>query len=185
MATTFLERREVNAELTANESATKIADSYLRGSALVNVTVPVPEERLADFYFWFAAWLRKSPATPHAALVPEGPDPMLAQSPLLHAWGPGDAKLLRIVVRRCKLRSQAIFEILFESRGTPLGAEEMAARLGETIHKIAGLMTHPTALCEDVQRRPFWSTSENAQGGASYWVEPDVCDLFEEPQGPT
>jgi Family of unknown function (DUF6416) len=135
---------------------------------VIDVTVKVDEERLAEFYAMYAEWLgrpSRSDVPPDAGLV---------------GWEPGDIFEARFVWEGLHPRARRLFEILLAS-GEPVPGTELAAALGPEAREdtVFGSFGPPAKLAKEVGRRHMVETTHTASGTA-YWLTPTTRALLEQ-----
>jgi len=130
------------------------------------VTVLVPEERMAEFYEMFGRWLA-------------GTD-VVATSPLRSGpWTDSDGPLARSVWEKLSDRAQALFGALIDQPETKFSGERLASDLNIPNGKygVAGVLAWPGRHCAAVGRTlPL--KYEDGDAGANYWMSSEVADLF-------
>ncbi len=145
------------------------------------VTVPVPEERVAEFYAWFAAFLAAEPGhgpgrggfggrgrrggRPHASAA---------------AWSAGDAERAAWLYGRLAPAARELFDQLAAAPGRRFSGNEVAARLGleKGAHGVAGILAWPGRYCRHLDRALPIATEGRPDGGTDYFMEPEVAALF-------
>ena len=119
------------------------------------VTVAVPEERVPEFYVWFAAFLEAEPGTEPRwrARGHRGPRGSRHQTDA-RAWSADDADQADAVWLYGKLAppARALFDLLIVAPGERFGGE-------------------------DIARRPI-DTEGRPDGGTDYFMEPDTAAIF-------
>jgi hypothetical protein len=147
------------------------------------VTVAVPEERLAEFYTWFGAFLASEPGTlpPSRGRGRRGPRGSRHHGDV-QPWLPEDSKLAAWLYRKLAPPARELFDLLAGSPGERFGGEEIAKRLGleKGSHGVAGILAWPGRYCRHLDRVLPIDTDGRADGGTDYYMEPDVAALFEQ-----
>jgi hypothetical protein len=145
------------------------------------VTVAVPEERVPEFYSWFAAFLAAEPGT----LPPTGGQGRRGPRGRRHhgearAWSAEDGERAAWLYRKLAPPARQLFDLLIESPGERFGGEEIARRLGldKGAHGVAGILAWPGRYCRHLDRLPPIATEGRADGGTDYYMDPDVAALF-------
>jgi Family of unknown function (DUF6416) len=145
------------------------------------VTVAVPEERVAEFYSWFAAFLAAEPGT----LPPNGGRGLRGRRGSRHhgealAWSAEDADGAAWLYRKLAPPARELFDLLIKSPGQRFGGEEIARRLGleKGAHGVAGILAWPGRYCRHMNRVLPIATEGRADGGTDYYMDPDVAALF-------
>jgi hypothetical protein len=144
---------------------------------MIDVTVTIPEDRVADFYELVGRWLSGGLQRTGADL----PEP--ADSPAKE-WTDteGDVRLARVVWEKLSPRAMAVFSLLMAHPGRKLSGDDLAAtvKIPNGKYGIAGVLAWPGRHCAAVDRRPLWRWESGPPGGsASFWVDKEVADLFE------
>jgi hypothetical protein len=145
------------------------------------VTVAVPESRVAEFYAWFAAFLTAEPGSwpasgrdgrrgPRGHRHHAGAEPWSAQDADQAAW------------RYHELAPQAreLFDLLSAEPGKRLGGEEIAKRLAldKGAHGVAGILAWPGRYSRHLKRVLPIATEGRPDGGTDYYMDPEVAALF-------
>jgi hypothetical protein len=145
------------------------------------VTVAVPEERVPEFYTWFAAFLEAEPG---------GPPPSRGRGrrgrfgPRHHgeaqAWSAQDADQAAWLYDKLAPPAQALFDLLLDGQGERFAGEEIAKRLGleKGAHGVAGILAWPGRYSRHIGRVLPIATEGRPDGGTDYLMEPDVLRLF-------
>src|SRR4051812_18638732 len=124
---------------------------------MVNAPVMVPEERLADFYAMYAAWLEGSIRVAGGYLeVSQRPSEVsgpVSSSDLPH-WTAADGELARQVWSKLSQPAKRLVSILVDSPTEPVGGDELAERAGIPNGKqgVAGALGWPGRYCYAVGR---------------------------------
>jgi hypothetical protein len=145
---------------------------------MADITVPVPDERVPEFYQFFGAWLAGSTT----AVAAEGHQPGSPEVEV-EPWGQtgDDLALAQVVWGKLSQPAQAMFNLLMEHPGEKISGETVAAKVGIEKGKygVAGLLAWPARHSYAVGRQlPVWYEDGPVGGSADYWIEPDVADLF-------
>ncbi len=149
------------------------------------VTVPVPEERVAEFYAWFAAFLAAEPGHGPGRGGPgglggRGRHHGRRQHGTAGAWTPEDGDRAAWLYGRLAPAAQELFDLLAAAPGQRLSGNEAAARLGleKGAHGVAGILAWPGRYCRHLDRVLPIATEGRADGGTDYFMEPEVAALF-------
>jgi len=146
------------------------------------VTVAVPEERVPEFYSWFAAFLAAEPGTPPPIA---GRGRRGARGPRHHlearAWSADDADQAAWLYGKLAPPARELFDLLAGAPGQRFAGETIAKRLGleKGAHGVAGILAWPGRYCRHLGRLLPIATDGRADGGTDYYMEPDVAALFE------
>ncbi len=144
------------------------------------VTVAVPEERVPEFYSWFAAFLAAEPGTP----PPWGRGRRGSRGSRhhgeAHAWSAEDADQAAWLYGKLAPPARELFDLLADAPGARFGGEDIAKRLGleKGSHGVAGILAWPGRYCRHLDRELPIATDGRADGGTDYYMEPDVAALF-------
>jgi hypothetical protein len=145
------------------------------------VTVPVPEERVAEFYLWFASFLAAEPGAPPPGRRgarragfghPGHPEPA--------AWSAKDADQARWLYGKLAPPARALFDLLAGAPGERFAGNDIAARLGleKGAHGVAGILAWPGRYTRRLGRVSPIATAGRDDGGTDYFMDPDVAALF-------
>jgi uncharacterized protein DUF6416 len=142
------------------------------------VTVAVPEDRVPEFYMWFAAFLAAEPGTPppSGGRGPHGP----RRHGHMRAWSAEDADRAAWLYSKLAPPARELFDLLSGSPGERFGGESIARRLGleKGAHGVAGILAWPGRYCRRINRALPIATEGRADGGTDYYMEPNVAALF-------
>ncbi len=145
------------------------------------VTVAVPEERVPEFYSWFAAFLAAEPGTPppipgRGGRGPRGP----RHHSEVQAWSAEDADQAAWLYRKLAPPARELVDLLADAPGERFGGEEIAKRLGleKGAHGVAGILAWPGRYSRHLGRVLPIATEGRADGGTDYYMDPDVAALF-------
>jgi Family of unknown function (DUF6416) len=145
------------------------------------VTVAVPEERVPEFYAWFAAFLAAEPGTapPLTARGRRGPRGLHPHGNAL-AWSADDADQAAWLYHKLAPPARELFDMLADARGERIRGEQVAKRLNldKGAHGVAGLLAWPGRYSRHLGRVLPIATEGRADGGTDYYMEPDVGALF-------
>jgi hypothetical protein len=136
------------------------------------VTVAVPEERVPEFYLWFAHFLEGRPGGPGRGRGPRHHEAA--------AWSADDADQARWLYERLAPPAQALFGLLAEAPGERFAGNDIAARLGldKGAHGVAGILAWPGRYTRKLGREFPISTAGRPDGGTDYFMDPDVAAIF-------
>jgi hypothetical protein len=145
------------------------------------VTVAVPEDRVPEFYSWFAAFLAAEPGTP----PPSGGRGRHARRGLRppsqpSAWSTDDAEQAAWLYRKLAPPARRLFDILLEEPGRRVAGERIANQLGleKGAHGVAGILAWPGRYSRHLGRVLPIATEGRADGGTDYYIEPETAALF-------
>jgi Family of unknown function (DUF6416) len=145
------------------------------------VTVAVPEERVPEFYSWFAAFLGAEPGTPPptSGRGRRGPRGMRHRGEA-RAWSAADADQAAWLYGKLAAPARELFDLLIDAPGERFGGESIAKRLElqKGAHGVAGILAWPGRYCRHLSRVLPIATEGRVDGGTDYFMEPDVAELF-------
>lgn len=145
------------------------------------VTVPVPEERLPEFYSWFAEFLAADSGTPPRSRGRgrHGRKGMRHDGEA-RAWSAGDADQAAWLYARLAPPARELFDLLADAPGDRLAGEDIAKRLGleKGAHGVAGILAWPGRYSRHLERLLPIATEGRPDGGTDYYMDPDTAALF-------
>ena len=132
------------------------------------VTVPVPIDRVPEFYRWFGSWLLGVTEKP-------APESVVDHQP----WTSDDTEKALEVSNKLSVTARKIVDLLIDHPGARLHWNEIAERLEIEKGKygIAGALAWPGRHSYAVNRE-MPVRFESAKDGTYYWMEPIVAKLF-------
>jgi len=143
---------------------------------MIDVTVKIPEERVAEFYAMVGRWLSGA-----------GPPNEVASAPAITAknWtnSEKDLALAREVWEKLSAPAKAVFSQLIDHPGQGVSGEDLAEALSIPNGKngVAGVLAWPARYCAALNRSQPWRWQDRLDGrGAYYWFEREVADLFKQ-----
>jgi hypothetical protein len=145
------------------------------------VTVAVPEERVPEFYAWFASFLA---AQPGAAPPLAGGGPRGSRSHRHHgeaqAWSAQDADQAAWLYRKLAPQARELFDLLADTPGARFGGEQVATRLKleKGAHGVAGILAWPGRYSRHLDRTLPIATEGRPDGGTDYYMNPELAELF-------
>ena len=147
------------------------------------VTVEVPEDRVPEFYLWFAAFL----AAPAGSGPPRGGPAGRGRGfspPGWHderrPWGKDDLEDAGWLLGRLSPPARQLFEALLATPGERHSGNELAARLGieKGAHGLAGILAWPGRWCRKLGREFPITTTAREDGGTDYAIDAQTAALF-------
>lgn len=139
------------------------------------VKVLVPNERVAEFYTWFGAWLAGPDASARSASRPAGADEALAP------WSDtaDDRSLARNYWSKLSGPARKLFTILIDAPGETVSGEELAreADIERGVSGVAGVLAWPGRYARQIGKEWIWDYEWAPEGG-QYWMKPDVAAIF-------
>lgn len=146
------------------------------------VTVAVPEDRVADFYAWFAAFLSMEPGSPPPSRGRggRGARGLHRHHPDAQPWSAQDADQAAWLYGRLAPPARELFDLLIEAPGRRFTGNEVAARLRleKGAHGVAGILAWPGRYCRRLGRTMPVATEGRPDGGTDFFMAPDVAELF-------
>ena len=147
---------------------------------MADITVPVPEDRIAEFYQFFGAWLAGAPTS----VVSVGQQVGHPETNVV-AWARADEDLAlaQVVWEKLSDRAKAMFDLLTEHPGAKISGEMIAEKVDIPNGKygVAGVLAWPGRHCYAVGRvLPVRYEDGPVGGSANYWIEKEVADLFKQ-----
>ena len=150
------------------------------------VTVAVPEERVPEFYAWFAAFLASEPGTPPpvGGRGRRGPRGSRRHHDA-EAWSADDADQAAWLYRRLAPPARELFDLLAGSPGTRIAGEHLAKQLGldKGSHGVAGILAWPGRYSRHLNRPMPIATEGRPDGGTDYYMDPETAELFRSARG--
>ena len=154
------------------------------------VTVEVPEDRVPEFYLWFAAFLAVAAGLRAAAPLARRPAPRRARPAAAHhhdrrAWGADDVEDARWLYGRLSDPARELFDLLIDTPGERHSGNEIAARLGldKGAHGLAGILAWPGRWCRKLGLDFPITTTARDDGGTDYAMQPELAALFARARG--
>jgi uncharacterized protein DUF6416 len=146
------------------------------------ITVAVPEERVPEFYVWFASFLAAEggagpPMRGHRGRGRGGPHHAFREPA---PWSAADAEQAAWLYGRLAPPARALFDELIDAPGERRPGNEIAARLGldKGAHGVAGILAWPGRYSRKVARELPIATAGRSDGGTDYYMEPEVAEIF-------
>ena len=146
------------------------------------VTVAVPEERVPEFYAWFAAFLAAEPGTPPPPARRERRGPRGRRQPAsAQGWSADSAEQAAWLYRKLAPPARELFDLLADNADEPIGGEQLARRLqlDKGSHGVAGILAWPGRYSRHLNRVMPIATEGRADGGTDYYMDADTAALFQ------
>jgi len=152
-----------------------------------SITVAVPEERVPEFYVWFASFLAAEPgAPPWGGGRGRGPGGRRGQGGPPRgfgeaaAWSAADAEQAAWLYGKLAPPARALFDLLIDAPGERRSGNNVAAQLGleKGAHGVAGILAWPGRYARKLGRELPLATEGRDDGGTDYFMEPAVAQLF-------
>ena len=146
------------------------------------VTVAVPEERVPEFYVWFANFLAAEAGGPLPRGGPwgrgRGPRPRAHHA--AEAWSARDADQAAWLYLKLAPPARELLDLLIDAPGERFSGNDIAARLRleKGAHGVAGILAWPGRYCRKLGRELPISTAGRDDGGTDYFLEPAAAKLF-------
>jgi Family of unknown function (DUF6416) len=145
------------------------------------VTVAVPEQRVPEFYAWFASFLAAEPGAPPSF---SGGGPRGSRGYRHHgqpqAWSAHDADQAAWLYRKLAPQARELFDLLAATPGARYGGEDIAKRLKleKGAHGVAGILAWPGRYSRHLDRALPIATQGRPDGGTDYYMDPELAELF-------
>ena len=142
------------------------------------VTVAVPEERVPEFYVWFANFLAAEPGGPPWSAHRARGGRHGHGEPA--AWSAADGDRAVWLYGKLAPPARELFDVLIDGPGERHAGNEVAARLGleKGAHGVAGILAWPGRYARKLARELPIATSGRADGGTDYYMDPAVAEIF-------
>ncbi|HTX31740.1 MAG TPA: DUF6416 domain-containing protein [Solirubrobacteraceae bacterium] len=144
------------------------------------ITVAVPEERVPEFYAWFADFLTAEPGTaPSSERGRHGRRGHRRRSDA-SAWSAEDGEKAAWLYRKLAPPARELFDLLLDAPGERFGGEMIARRLGleKGAHGVAGILAWPGRYSRHLDRVLPIDTEGRTDGGTDYYIDPDTAAIF-------
>jgi hypothetical protein len=145
------------------------------------VTVAVPEERVPEFYAWFASFLASEPGTP-PPLAGRGRRGSRGHrhEGEAQAWSAQDADQAAWLYRQLAPQARELIDLLAANPGARFGGEDIAKRLQleKGAHGVAGILAWPGRYSRHLDRALPIATEGRTDGGTDYYMDPELAQLF-------
>ena len=144
------------------------------------ITVAVPEERVPEFYAWFADFLTAEPGTaPPSERGRHGHRGRRLRSEV-GPWSADDADQAAWLYRKLAPPARELFDLLLDAPGERFGGETIATRLGleKGAHGVAGILAWPGRYSRHLDRVLPINTEGRADGGTDYYIDPETAAIF-------
>ena len=154
------------------------------------ITVAVPEERVPEFYAWFADFLTAEPGTARPSERGRHGHRGRHLRSDASAWSADDADQAAWLYRKLAPAARELFDLLLDAPGERFGGETIARRLGleKGAHGVAGILAWPGRYSRYLDRVLPIDTEGRADGGTDYYIDPDTAAIFatarEQPDAP-
>jgi hypothetical protein len=153
------------------------------------VTVAVPEERVPEFYVWFASFLAAQdgdpppwggPAAPWSGPRGRGRGPIGRPLHEAQPWSAQDADQAAWLYSKLAPPARELLDLMIDAPGERFSGNDIAARLRleKGAHGVAGILAWPGRYSRKLGRELPIATDGRDDGGTDYHLEPDVATLF-------
>jgi hypothetical protein len=144
------------------------------------ITVAVPEERVPEFYAWFADFLAAEPGTARPSERGRHGHRGRRLRSDASTWSADDADQAAWFYRKLAPPARELFDLLLDSPGERFGGEAIAKRLGleKGAHGVAGILAWPGRYSRHLDRILPINTEGRADGGTDYYIDPDTAAIF-------
>lgn len=156
------------------------------------ITVAVPEERVPEFYIWFASFLAAEPGAPPwggrrgrgpgpggrgGRGGPGGPPHRFGEAA---PWSATDVDEAAWLYGKLAPPARALFDLLIDAPGERIAGNDVASRLSleKGAHGVAGILAWPGRYSRKLGRELPLATEGRDDGGTDYYMEPPVAKLF-------
>ena len=154
------------------------------------VTVAVPEERVPEFYVWFAHFLAATPGAEPSTPAwgpPRGGGPRRGRGgpgPWTHVesepWTAADADTATWLYGKLAVPARELLDLLLDEPSRRWSGTALAEQLGleKGAHGVAGILAWPGRYCRRLGRPLPIATEKREDGGTDYWIEDTTAELF-------
>ncbi len=153
------------------------------------VTVEVPEDRVPEFYLWFAAFLASPPGSgpprPWRGGPRRGGFGHRGHHQDRRPWGAEDVEDARWLYGRLSDPARELFDLLIDTPGERHSGNAVAARLeiDKGAHGLAGILAWPGRWCSKLGLEFPITTTARDDGGTDYAMQPELASLFSRARG--
>lgn len=151
---------------------------------MADITVPVPDDRTAEFYQFFGLWLAGSLSlSPNTPQSPEGGPVEADETPKPRVpWGTTEEDYADALTlwRKYSPQARAMFSLLMDDPDTPYTGDEIAEKIGvkNGAHGIAGVLAWPGRHGAKSSRGLPTYFYEDEDGVGRYLIPAERADLF-------
>lgn len=143
---------------------------------MIDATVKVPEDRLAEFYGMYGRWLSSPDAVAES-------DDQPAEPIKLVGWHdtPDDEALAKVVWGKLSKRAKDMFHVLMDNPDKKFSGEALAEQLNIPNGKygVAGVLAWPGRHSYAVNRHlPVLYEDGPVGESANYWMDSEVAAVF-------
>lgn len=154
-----------------------------------SVTVAVPEERVPEFYSWFAQFLAAAPGSQpewgHRGPSRGGPRGRGGWGEDVQPWTAEDTRIAEWLYAKLAPPARQLLDTLLAEPDRRFSGNELAEQLGleKGAHGVAGILAWPGRYCRKLGRPLPIATEKREDGGTDYWVEGEALALFKALRG--
>jgi hypothetical protein len=144
------------------------------------ITVAVPEERVPEFYAWFADFLTAELGTARSREWGSRGHRGRRHRSDASAWSADDADQAAWLYRKLAPPARELFDLLLDAPGRRVGGETIARQLGleKGAHGVAGILAWPGRYSRHLDRVLPINTEGRVDGGTDYYIDPDTAAVF-------
>ncbi|GAA5124022.1 DUF6416 domain-containing protein [Haloechinothrix salitolerans] len=146
-----------------------------------DITVPVPDDRVAEFYHFFGLWLGGSLSLSEVTTqkLPEGSEPSKER----RRWtgSDEDREDAEELWGKLNKRAKGFYSLLIDAPGTEFTGNYIAEKLNipNGASGVAGVLSWPGRYCWNMNRHLPSQWRDGEDGAPSvYWMDADVAALF-------
>ncbi|PNI10095.1 hypothetical protein CXX84_01035 [Arthrobacter sp. AFG7.2] len=146
-----------------------------------DITVPVPDDRVPEFYQFFGMWLGGSSALP-GGTIQTFPEDSKEAGKRRHWTGlDEDREDAEKLWSKLTSRAKGLYNLMIDAPGIKFTGDQIAKELNiaNGASGVRGVLAWPGRYCWNMNRRlpQRWKDGEDGAPSA-YWMEPDVAALF-------
>lgn len=148
---------------------------------MADITIPVPDERVAEFYQFFGRWLSGESEAPE--MIPRFLGGNSEASRARVNWTGVDDEHSDAVVlwEKISTSAKALFGVLIDSPDTRFTGRQIATavNLASGASGVAGMLSRPGQVCWKLNRHLPTHWKDGQDGAESvYWMDAAVAALF-------
>jgi uncharacterized protein DUF6416 len=157
------------------------------------VTVAVPEERVPEFYAWFAQFLAAGELPGGGRPAGRGGfgrhgrrhGPWHGREQEREPWSPEDLDRATWLYSKLSEPARELFDLLIDAPDTPLAGNEVARRLklDKGAHGVAGILAWPGRWSARLGRDFPILAEASEDGGTVYRMDAPTAELFRRARG--
>lgn len=149
-----------------------------------NITVPVPDDRTAEFYQFFGLWLAGSLSLPGTTGASPEVSTTSSQALVKKTWGSSpeaDAADAEALWAKYSKNARGMFSLLLDNPGKEFTGDEIAEAVGipNGAHGVAGVLAWPGRHGAEIGRGLPTSFREDEETGLTYYrMTAEQAELF-------